>query len=401
MTNKENSRTFLLVLLGTLTAFGPFVTDMYLPSLPSMERFFNTTSSMVQLGLTTSMLGLAIGQLFFGPWSDRNGRRRPLIAAMWLFIAATVACLLSQDIHQFLVCRFFQGLGAAGGIVISRSIATDKFGGHDLARMLAIIGAINGIAPVAAPVVGGALTDSIGWRGIFLLLLVLGLVLTVGCHVFRESLPPSRRASSGWGQVFSGFSAVLRNREFMFFTLQLSMAQGILFGNIASSPFIVQEHYGYSAFVFSVVFAINAVAIGSGAGMSVRFHQAATASLVSSLGMLLLAVAQCVALFSDCSFWVYEGIMFPLLFIMGLTFTSSTTLAMNSARNHAGTGSAVLGALGFIVGGTVSPLVGMGNLMHSTGIVFVASAVLALVFMLLALGKRRTRLYLQRHHRHH
>ena len=160
--DKDNSKTFLLVLLGLLTAFGPFVTDMYLPALPAMADDFGTSSSMVQLGLTTSMIGLACGQLFFGPLSDKYGRRTPLLTAMWLFLGSTVLCIFAADIEQFVFLRFVQGIAGSGGIVISRSVATDKFSGRELAKMLALIGAINGIAPVAAPIVGGTLTWTMG-----------------------------------------------------------------------------------------------------------------------------------------------------------------------------------------------------------------------------------------------
>ena len=129
----ENSKTFLLVLLGMLTAFGPFVTDMYLPTLPAMTDYFQTSSSMVQMGLTTSMIGLALGQLLFGPLSDKYGRRLPLLTALWLFIAATLLCIFATNIRQFIVMRFLQGIAGAGGIVISRSVATDRFAGRDLA----------------------------------------------------------------------------------------------------------------------------------------------------------------------------------------------------------------------------------------------------------------------------
>ena len=149
--NNDNSKLFLLVLLGLLTAFGPFVTDMYLPTLPAMTDFFRTSSSMVQMGLTTSMIGLAAGQLLFGPLSDKYGRRTPLLTAMWLFIGSTLLCIFASDIRQFIAARFLQGIAGSGGIVISRSVATDRFGGRDLARMLALIGAVNGVAPVVAP----------------------------------------------------------------------------------------------------------------------------------------------------------------------------------------------------------------------------------------------------------
>lgn len=141
---RSNSQLFILVFLGILTAFGPFVTDMYLPTLPAMTDYFHTTSSQVQLGLTASMIGLAVGQLFFGPLSDKYGRRLPLIVAMCLFLLATLGCLYSRTIMQFVGWRVVQGIAGAGGIVISRSIAADKYSGRELAKMLAIIGAIMG-----------------------------------------------------------------------------------------------------------------------------------------------------------------------------------------------------------------------------------------------------------------
>ena len=140
---RSNSQLFILVFLGILTAFGPFVTDMYLPTLPAMTDYFHTTSSQVQLGLTASMIGLAVGQLFFGPLSDKYGRRLPLIVAMCLFLLATLGCLYSRTIMQFVGWRVVQGIAGAGGIVISRSIAADKYSGRELAKMLAIIGAIK------------------------------------------------------------------------------------------------------------------------------------------------------------------------------------------------------------------------------------------------------------------
>lgn len=145
---KENSQLFILVFLGVLTAFCPFVTDMYLPTLPAMTEYFGTTSSQVQLGLTASMIGLAVGQLFFGPLSDKYGRRLPLIIAMLLFLLATIGCLFSSTIMQFVGWRVVQGVAGAGGIVISRSIAADKYSGRELAKMLGIIGAKIGRAHV-------------------------------------------------------------------------------------------------------------------------------------------------------------------------------------------------------------------------------------------------------------
>lgn len=383
----------MLVLLGMLSAFGPFVTDMYLPSLPAMGDYFSTSSSMVQLGLTTSMIGLAVGQVFFGPLSDRYGRRMPLLVAMWLFIASTICCLFSTSIQMFVAFRLIQGVAGAGGIVISRSVATDRYSGRELAKMLAVIGAINGVAPVAAPIVGGVLTESIGWQGIFAVLLGLGVILLGGCYCFKESLPKEQRLASKWNDTFRSFKVVLQDRQYVFYVLQMAFAQGVLFSYIASSPFILQQHYGFSAFTFSLCFAVNAVAIGVAAALSVKFRRPVSCTLAGCIGMLVAAVGECVALMMGCGFWVYELLLLVLLFMMGLTFTSTTTLAMERQRENAGTASALLGAVCFAFGGIVSPLVGIGNILTSTGIIFVISALCSLGCILMALGKRRARLY--------
>ena len=189
-----NSKFFLLTLLGMLTAFGPFVTDMYLPSLPSMREYFKTTPSLVQLGLTASMIGLVAGQIFFGSLSDKYGRRYSMLAAMYLFIISTIGCIFAPTIERFVILRLLQGITGAGGIVISRSVATDMFTGKELAKTLAIIGAINGVAPVvatvAAPIIGGGLTEGIDRKGIFWVLLALGIILLLGCRLIRQ-IPPT------------------------------------------------------------------------------------------------------------------------------------------------------------------------------------------------------------------
>lgn len=382
---KENSKVYLLVLLGMLTAFGPFVTDMYLPSLPSMTEYFSTSSSMVQLGLTASLMGLAFGQIFIGPLSDKYGRRLLLLISMALYIVSTLLCLFSPDIESFVTLRFIQGVAGAGGIVISRSVAADQFSGKELAKMLAVISAINGVAPVIAPVAGGLITGWAGWQGIFVALLLLGVLLGAGCLRFKESLPIEKRSKVGVFATFGRFGKIVRNRRYMFYVLQLAFAQAVLFAYIASSPFIVQQHYGFSPLFFSICFAVNAVAIGLGAALAVKFRKLENGTLTGCIGMAVFAMLELIAMHGGCDFYVYELLLLALLFMMGFTFTTSTTLAMDCERTYSGAASALLGALSFAFGGIVSPLVGIGDILTSTGVTFAVCAVCSLLCALWAM----------------
>ena len=378
MKGKKNSKVFILVFLGMLTAFGPFVTDMYLPTLPAMSEYFHTTSSMVQLGLTASMIGLAAGQLLFGPLSDKYGRRLPLIISMILFAVATIGCIYSYTIMQFVGWRLIQGIAGAGGI-ISRSVAADKYSGRELAKMLALIGAINGVAPVAAPMGGGFLAGSVGWTGIFWCLFVLGIILLLGSIHFEESLPVEDRKEKSWRSVFRSFIDVLRNSSYVCYTLQFGFAQGVLFANIASAPFIMQQHYGFSPLMFSICFGINAIFIVISAASAIKFRRLEQALHYGSTRMVVVSALLLVALVLDCNFWIYELLLIGLLSMLGLTFTASNTLTMDCEHNNAGMASALLGALEFAFGGIVSPLVGLGYIMVSTGIIFLMGSICSYV----------------------
>lgn len=374
MQTKQTSGLFILLLLGMLTAFGPLITDMYLPTLPEMVGAFSTTPSLVQLGLTASMVGLAVGQLFFGPMSDSLGRRRPLLAGMALFLVATLGCLFSQSILAFVGWRLLQGVAGASGIVIARSVATDYFTGRELARTMGLIGAINGVAPIAAPVAGGVLAGVVGWKGIFWCLFGLGVVLTAACCHFRESLPRVRRQPMKLRVVAHGFATVLHHRRYLLNVLQFSFCHVVLFANIASAPFIMQQHFGFSPLGFSVCFGVNASAIVLSSAQTMRFRHLEVTAWRGSQAMLAVAVLLLAALSLSCPFWVYEVLLLALLLTLGFTFTAANTLAMAAERANAGTASAVMGALGFLFGGLVPPLVGLGNILVTTGLLFVAGA---------------------------
>lgn len=376
MNEIRNSRLYILLTIGTVSALGPFVTDFYLPSLPALAEYFSTTASLVQMSLTFSMIGLAVGQLFIGPLSDKYGRKRPLVWSMALFCISTVACLLSPNIYWFLFFRLLQGLAGAGGVVISKSVAADLYRGHRLAHFFSMLSAVQGVAPICAPVLGGLLLEWTDWRGIFLVLLAIGLLLTGVLLKFRESLPAEQRVEGDIGATLRNYIAVLRNRRFMRYVLVQAFAMGVIFSYIAASPFIFQQHFGLSPLAYSLCFGINALAIMGGSLAVVKFRTTADALKIGVKGFLRAGCVVAAALVFG-SVWMVEAVLLVLLFFLGLILPSSTTLALELEQLNSGKASAVLGFLMFFFGGVLSPLTGLGNMLYTTALIIVACCIAA------------------------
>ena len=369
---------YLYLLLGALAAFPPLVTDMYLPALPVMTAEFQTTASAVQMSLAACILGLAVGQLIFGPLSDKWGRKPLLKSALVLFILATAASICSPTIELLNVSRFFQGLGGAGGVVLSRSVATDCYSGRELAKSLAIIGAINGIAPVTAPVIGGLFSEAIGWKGIFCVLLAIGVLLYVVSIPFRESHTSEKHYAGSLTSLFIQAGILFKNSVYVRYVLIFGMANAALFGYISSASFIIQNDFGLSELMFGILFGINSMAIGSGSILSLKFKQLTNAIHIGCVGMFGCSVLQLCNYNLGFGFWGYEILVFIMLFSVGMVFTSSTTLAMTEGKSKIGWASAIVGAAGFLFGGIVTPLVGLGTIQISTYLVMTVCSLIAM-----------------------
>lgn len=372
MKKKQNSSLYILLLVGVVSAFGPFVTDFYLPAFPALGAYFNTSASMVQLTLTVSMVGLASGQLFIGPLSDCYGRKRPLVASLALFLFSTVGCLMATTVGQFLVFRFVQGIAGAGGVVISKSIATDLYEGKQLARFFSMLSSVQGLAPICAPVLGGVLLTVTDWRGIFWVLLFIGVALLAAVCGFRESL--CWRYGS-IGATFRNYLLVMRNRDFMRYVFVQAMAMGVMFSYIAASPFLFQVHYGLSPVAYGLCFGANALGVMAGSLLAVRFRSIQKALLYGARGFLGMALVVAAMLVCDLPVGYVEGALFLLLVCLGGILPASTVLALEPVRDHSGNASAILGFLTFFVGGVCSPLTGLGNMRYATaGIIGICAA---------------------------
>lgn len=378
--NGKHYYIFLVAYLVGLSAFGSFVNDMYLPTLPEMTRYFDCSVSVVQLGLTMGMIGLGIGQLIMGPVSDKYGRKPVLIITLSIFIIAAIVSVFSPTIHFFLGCRLVQGIGASGGYFLSRTIPADIYSGRPLAKMMALIGAINGFAPASAPVLGGLLAVADGWKGIFYVLAgFAALLICVGIPL-KESLKPQNRFKGKLIDAFKEYPMLIKNKRFMIHTLLKGSALGLLFAYCSSAPFIMQDHFGWSEVHFGLFMGFNALFVAFGAMMALKFKVLKQAGYVGGWTLLIATFAQFGVLFFLNNFWAYELTMLPIVFSLGMIFTVGNTLAMNEGRSNAGGASALLGLTGYVFGAIVAPLVGIGNIMHSTAITFVVLAVITLAF---------------------
>lgn len=370
-----NSKAFVLIVTGLVSAFGPFVTDFYLPALPALGNYFQTTASLVQLSLTFSMVGLAVGQLIIGPLSDKYGRKLPLQISLCLFCLSTIGCLYAESIYGFVFFRILQGLAGAGGVVISKSIATDLYQGRELMRFFAMLSSVHGIAPIGAPVLGGVLLETMDWKGIFWILLVIGMALLTSICFFRESLPAEKRQHAGIGSMFRHYLPVLRHGQFMRYVWIQAFAMGAMFVYIAASPFIFQEHFGMSPLAYSLCFGINAVGIMLGSLAASRFADALTALRFGIKGFCCLSLPVAASLLASPSVWIVEGMLFLFLIFLGLILPGSTSLALDLERDNSGNASALLGFLMFLFGGMLSPLTGIGDMLGTTALLIVACSI--------------------------
>ena len=234
---------FIIIYLVLLSAFGSFVNDMYIPTLPVMCKAFDCSVSTCQLGLTFGMIGLGLGQILFGPFSDRWGRKPILYIAMVVFAVGAICSIWSKSIWEFIWWRLVQGFGASGGYFLARTIPADLYRGQALAKVMALVGAINGFAPASAPVLGGFVSHSIGWRGIFWILFGFSILLMILAPALKESLPKSRRVEGPFWIAFKNYGYLVKNKRFMIHSTLKGAALGLVFAYVSAAPFIIQDHY--------------------------------------------------------------------------------------------------------------------------------------------------------------
>lgn len=350
-----------ILLLGALTALGPFTIDLYLPAFPALEASLGVTEAQVQLTLAGTTLGFAFGQLVVGPFSDKFGRRTPLILATALHIAASLGAALATDITTLGIFRVLMGVGAAGGGVVAMAMVRDLFSGYAMVRMFSRMALVNGLAPILAPVIGSQLLLVMEWPGIFVFLASYGTVVIVATlFLVRETLPPERRGQSGM-TAKQRYQALFSDRIFVGLLLVGGMNFGGLFTYLSASPFLFQDVFGLSAQQYGYLFGINSLGIVAGVQTSARLIKRVPPQWIIAGATAWMFVNACLIVVFDQLGMGLWGVMVPLwlyIFGTGFLFPCVQVLALAGHPGQAGTAASLLGAATFTTAGLISPVVG-------------------------------------------
>jgi DHA1 family bicyclomycin/chloramphenicol resistance-like MFS transporter len=352
------------LVLGLLSAIGPFAIDMYLPALPSIGQSLGASMGAVQASLMAFFIALGLGQIIYGPISDMVGRKPPLYFGLGLFAVASVGCAMAPDIETLVALRFVQGLGACAGMVIPRAVVRDLHTGHDAARLMSLLMLVFSVSPILAPLVGSVLIEALGWRSVFWSVMVAALM---GIVLLATSLPETRlvhaRVDSSVSSAIAAYGQLLRDRNFLGLVFIGAFGISSFFAYLANSSFVLIDHYGLTPRQYSLAFAANAAsfigvsqftgALSGRYGLVplVRFAVAGFAAVMVLLLVINLAGIERLD--------VMIGLLFVGYGFLGLVVPTTAVLALEEHGAIAGTASALMGTLHFITGAVVMALTGL------------------------------------------
>lgn len=404
-TISNTKRLQIAFLLGSLSLLGPFTIDTYLPAFPTIVEEFHTSASLVQVSLTTCLLGLGLGQLIIGPMSDVQGRRKPLLIFLGLYLLSSLVCAVAPNIYMLIVSRFIQGFAAAGGLVISRAVVRDLYSGRELTKFFATLMLIGNLGPIVAPIIGGAILSFANWKVVFLVLTCVGAILTVVVSFkLEETLPTEKRVPSNMKQVVMNFGSLLKDREFAGYAFTQGFTTAGIFAYVSGISFVYQNIYGVSPQVFSLLFGINGVGLIIGTQIVGRLSRFSEKTFLKS-GLVLSMSASILLVIAILLHAPLLAVAIPIfLFVTSISIigTSSFSLAMETKGHMAGSASALLGLLPFLLGSLTAPLVGIGGEYTALpmGVIIFASSLLAFLSYFVLVRKASLKVNTPKHVTH-
>ena len=382
----------LTLLLAMLTALGPLSMDMYLPSLPDIAHVLGAPVARTQLTISSYLIGFAVGQMIYGPLSDRFGRRPVLLAAVALYLASTLACAAAQSVDLLIAARLLQGISGSGAIVLARAIVRDVYSGVQAARELSLMGSISATAPIVAPMIGGVLQAGFGWRANFICMSVGGLIaLLVAGRLLPETLRPDNRASPlSFFSMMRGYGAVARHRGFLVYLGIITTTYAGLFAWVSGASVVLQGVYGLSAVAFGFTFALGAAGYMLGAMIATRLvvrlgldRTIGVGVVVIAAGGLSLALAVATGV---PGLWLVAAMALYLAGV-GLAMPQAMAGALTPFPDRAGTAASLMGLVQQALAAVIAAVIGAYLVRSAWPVTGVVVAMGCLTFLLWALTR--------------
>ena len=382
----RRQKLIYVLVLGLLTALGPFTVDLYLPAFPIISEELGVSATAVQLTLTATTIGFAAGQLVVGPFSDKFGRRIPLILATAVHVGASIGAAMSTDITMLGMFRVLQGIGAAGGAVVAMAMIRDLFGGYQLVKMLSRMALVNGMAPILAPVIGSQLLGIVDWPGIFWFLAAYGAMVVVAASVFIvETLPAEKRKFDGV-RVADRYRAVFSDRIFVGTILVGGLNFAALFTYLSASTFLFQTTSNFPPQQYGYLFAVNSLGIVSGVQVASRLMRRIGPQWVLVWATIAqVTAALTMVVFDQLGFGLW-GVIVPLWFFIcatGFMFPSVQVQALTRHGKQAGTAASLMGATNFAFAGLITPVVGFIGVATATPMALIMGTCILLAMAVL------------------
>ncbi len=383
----------LVLLLGALTALGALTIDMYLPALPSLARDLDSTPAAVQLTLTGTLVGLALGQLVVGPLSDVLGRRPPLLAGLGLHVLASMLCIVAPNVGVLGALRVLQGAGAASASVTAMAVVGDRYSGAAAGVVFSRLMLVLGVAPVLAPTVGGQLLRYTSWRGVFVVLALLGTALTLtAVRGLEETLLPGHRGRVRPRHIVRAYRELLQDQVYVGLVLVAALSQAVLFAYVSGSSFVLQQQFGLDPQEFGLIFAAGAVPLIGTTQLNVLLLRRWESPQLLNAAAVLMVASGLVLLVTALTGGGLAGFLLPLWAVLGgvgLAMPNTPAIALLRHSSASGAAAALLGAARFGVAAVVAPLVGLlGDDRGAMAAVILGAALAALAVLLLMVRPR-------------
>jgi DHA1 family bicyclomycin/chloramphenicol resistance-like MFS transporter len=384
---------FLILMLGSLTALGPFSIDMYLPAFPVIAKDLNTTTEQVAISLSSFFIGISLGQLLYGPLLDRFGRKKPLYIGLVVYIIASLGCVFASTLNDLIILRGIQAVGSCAAAVASVAMVRDLFPVKDSAKVFALLMLVVGVSPMIAPTVGSYITILFGWHAIFYILLSLG-VLNLVSSIFwlPDSYKPDVDLSLKPLPILKNFLLVIKEPQFYTYALTGAISFSGLFAYVAGSPVVFMEVFHVSTETYGWIFAILSIGlIGSSQVNSIMLKKYTSEQIIfiALICQLVLTVFMFVGSMNDW-FSLIQTITLLFLFLCCLGFTNPNAAALSLApfKKNAGSASALMGAIQMGLGALASSVLSVFSVKSLVPMVAVMCITSILAFIMLAIGKR-------------